>query len=255
MFQVGGNAGSALGPLAAAIGEMQWSQPSSRCWPCCLAPSCGISGNGIATTGWRGCRGAMPARRGIPPLPRNTALRGIAILLALIFSKYVYLASLTSYFTFYLIHRFGVSAGMAQLHLFAFLGAVAVGTIVGGPLGDKFGRKYVICFSILGALPFTLRLPHVSLFCTGPLTVVIGLILASAFPPIAVFAQELVPARIGMISGLFFGFSFGMGGLGAAVLRHVADRMGITAVYAICAFLSAIGMPAAFLPYTPKAQR
>ena len=137
---------------------------------------------------------------------------------------------------------------VAQIHLFAFLGAVAVGTIAGGPLGDRFGRKYVIWFSIAGALPFTLLLPHASLFWTGPLTVLIGLILASAFPAIVVFAQELVPGRIGMISGLFFGFSFGMGGVGAAVLGEVADRFGIESVYAICAFLPAIGLLALFLP-------
>ena len=181
-------------------------------------------------------------------LPAGHARRGIAILLALIFSKYVYLASLTSYYTFYLIHRFGVSVENAQLHLFAFLTAVAVGTVLGGPLGDRFGRKYVIWFSILGALPFTLVLPHVGLFWTGPLTVAIGLILASAFPAIVVFAQELVPGKVGMISGLFFGFSFGMGGLGAAVLGWLADRAGIEAVYQLCAFLPAIGLLTAFLP-------
>jgi len=191
-------------------------------------------------------------RRGSVALPQGAVLRGIAILLALIFSKYVYLASLTSYFTFYLIHRFGVTVEVAQLHLFAFLTAVALGTIAGGPLGDRFGRKHVIWFSILGALPFTLMLPHVGLFWTGPLTMVIGLILASAFPAIVVFAQELVPGKIGMISGLFFGFSFGMGGLGAAVLGTVADRYGIVTVYDICAFLPAIGLLAVFLPNLRK---
>jgi FSR family fosmidomycin resistance protein-like MFS transporter len=181
-------------------------------------------------------------------LPRGEAGRGIAILLALIFSKYVYLASLTSYFTFYLIHRFGVSVQQAQLHLFLFLTAVAIGTIAGGPLGDRIGRKRVIWFSILGALPFTLLLPHASLFWTGPLTVMIGLILASAFPAIVVFAQELVPGKVGMISGLFFGFSFGMGGLGAAALGWLADRTSIETVYQICAFLPAIGLLTTFLP-------
>ena len=171
------------------------------------------------------------------------------VLLALIFSKYVYLASLTSYFTFYLIHRFGVSVQDAQLHLFVFLAAVAVGTVLGGPLGDRFGRKHVIWFSILGALPFTLLLPYANLFWTGPLTVVIGLILASAFPAIVVFAQELVPGKVGMISGLFFGFSFGMGGLGAAVLG-CAGRLPPASrrVYHLCAFLPLIGLLAALLP-------
>jgi len=174
------------------------------------------------------------------------------VLLALIFSKYVYLASLTSYFTFYLIQRFGVSVAVAQFHLFAFLAAVAVGTVAGGPIGDRFGRKYVIWFSILGTLPFTLLLPHASLFWTGPLTVAIGLILASAFPAIVVFAQDLVPGKVGMISGLFFGFSFGMGGLGAAILGELADHIGIEAVYQICAFLPLIGLLAALLPDTKK---
>jgi FSR family fosmidomycin resistance protein-like MFS transporter len=164
----------------------------------------------------------------------------------------VYLSSLTSYFTFYLIHKFSVSVETAQLHLFVFLGAVAVGTILGGPVGDRIGRKRVIWFSILGTLPFTLLLPHASLFWTAPLTVAIGLILASAFPAIVVFAQELVPGKVGMISGLFFGFSFGMGGIGAAVLGELADHYGIEAVYQICAFLPLIGLLAAFLPNPKK---
>jgi len=170
------------------------------------------------------------------------------VLLILVFSKYVYLASLTSYYTFYLIHRFHVSIGSAQMHLFAFLAGVAVGTLIGGPIGDRFGRRYVIWFSILGALPFTLLLPMASLVWTGPLTVVIGLILASAFPAIVVFAQDLVPGKVGMISGLFFGFAFGMGGLGAALLGWLADRTSIETVYRVCAFLPAIGMLAAWLP-------
>ncbi|MES2055379.1 MAG: MFS transporter [Pseudomonadota bacterium] len=251
MFQVGGNAGSALGPLAAAIVVVHWGQSSLAFFAMLALLSCAILWNvgqwyrhhGLA----RLSRGKA-ARQALPTLPRGKVLGGIAILLALIFSKYVYLASLTSYFTFYLIHRFGVSVEVAQLHLFVFLGAVAVGTIAGGPIGDRFGRKYVIWFSILGALPFTLLLPLANLFWTGPLTVAIGLILASAFPAIVVLAQELVPGKIGMISGLFFGFSFGMGGIGAAVLGEVADQAGIEMVYAICAFLPAIGLLAAFLP-------
>ncbi|WP_206240868.1 MFS transporter [Novosphingobium terrae] len=253
MFQVGGNAGQALGPLAAALVVVRWGQSSLAFFALLALLSGAILWN-VAT--WYRHHGLARLKigrgAGHVELPRGDAARGISILLALIFSKYVYLASLTSYFTFYLIHRFGVSVQNAQFHLFAFLAAVAVGTVVGGPLGDRFGRKYVIWCSILGALPFTLLLPYASLFWTGPLTVIIGLILASAFPAIVVFAQELVPGKVGMISGLFFGFSFGMGGLGAAVLGWIADREGIEAVYQICAFLPAIGLLTAFLPTMEK---
>ena len=251
LFQVGGNAGSARGPLAAAVVVVQWGQSSLAFFAMLALLAGGILWN-VAI--WYRHQGlprlhrARSAGAAAPSLPRGRVLGGIAILLALIFSKYVYLASLTSYFTFYLIQRFGVSVEVAQLHLFAFLTAVAVGTVAGGPLGDRFGRKYVIWFSIVGALPFTLLLPHANLFWTGPLSVLIGLILASAFPAIVVFAQDLVPGKIGMISGLFFGFSFGMGGIGAAILGEVADRGGIETVYGICAFLPAIGLLAILLP-------
>jgi len=171
----------------------------------------------------------------------------IAILGALIFSKYFYLAGLNSYYTFYLMTRFHVSVRTAQIDLFVFLAAVAAGTILGGPVGDRFGRKYVIWGSILGVLPFTLVLPYANLFWTPILSVVIGLILASAFSAIVVYAQELVPGRVGMISGVFFGFAFGMAGLGAAVLGELADRVGIESVYRLCAFLPLIGVLAAFL--------
>ncbi|WP_278254357.1 MFS transporter [Sphingobium sp. BYY-5] len=250
LFQVGGNVGQALGPLAAALVVVRWGQ-SSLAFFALLALLSGAVLWNIAT--WYRHHGLTRLKTGghaalAIELPKGQAARGIAILLTLIFSKYVYLASLTSYFTFYLIHRFGVSVQNAQLHLFAFLAAVAVGTVAGGPLGDRFGRKYVIWFSILGALPFTLMLPYANLFWTTPLTIMIGLILASAFPAIVVFAQELVPGKVGMISGLFFGFSFGMGGLGAALLGWLADRISIEAVYQICAFLPAIGLLTAFLP-------
>jgi FSR family fosmidomycin resistance protein-like MFS transporter len=172
----------------------------------------------------------------------------IAILCALLFSKYFYLASLTSYYTFYLINKFHVSVRTAQIDLFIFLFAVAAGTILGGPVGDRFGRKYVIWGSILGVLPFTLMLPHANLFWTPILTVAIGLILASAFSAIVVYAQELVPGRVGLISGVFFGFAFGMGGLGAAVLGRLADASSIEFVYRLCAFLPVIGLLAMFLP-------
>ncbi|HUK36812.1 MAG TPA: MFS transporter, partial [Vicinamibacterales bacterium] len=176
----------------------------------------------------------------------------IAILIALIFSKYFYLASLTSYYTFYLINRFGVSVRAAQIDLFIFLGAVAAGTILGGPIGDRFGRKLVIWVSILGVFPFTFALPYANLFWTRLLTVAIGLILASAFSAIVVYAQELMPGRIGLISGLFFGFAFGMGGLGAAVLGRLADATSIAFVYKLCSFLPLIGLLTGFLPNVGK---
>jgi FSR family fosmidomycin resistance protein-like MFS transporter len=168
--------------------------------------------------------------------------------MALLFSKFVYLASLSSYYTFYLMNKFQVSVRSSQIHLFVFLGAVALGTVVGGPIGDRIGRKRVIWCSILGVLPFTLLLPYANLFWTGVLSVVIGLILASAFPAIVVYAQELVPARVGMISGLCFGFAFGMAGLGAAVLGELADLTSINFVYFVCSFLPAVGLLTAFLP-------
>ena len=181
-------------------------------------------------------------------LSRKQVGGAIAVLLALIFSKYFYLASLTSYYTFYLITRFGVSVQSAQIYLFVFLGATAIGTIAGGPIGDHIGRKKVIWGSILGVLPFTLVLPYASLFWTVVLTIPIGLVLASAFSAIVVYAQELMPGRVGMVAGLFFGFAFGMGGVGAAVLGVLADWTDITTVYRLCAFLPAIGLLTALLP-------
>ena len=172
----------------------------------------------------------------------------MGILLTLVFSKYVYTTSFVSYYMFFLIQKFGVSMESAQLHLFAFLGAVAAGTFMGGPIGDRFGRKPVILASIAGVLPFTLMLPYVNLFWTTVLSVVIGLILSSAFSAILVFAQELVPHRVGLVSGLFFGFAFGVAGAGAAALGVLADATSITFVYRVCAFLPALGMLAVFLP-------
>jgi FSR family fosmidomycin resistance protein-like MFS transporter len=170
------------------------------------------------------------------------------VLIALTFSKYIYLASLTSYYTFYLISKFHVSVQSAQIHLFLFLGAVAAGTFAGGPIGDRIGRKYVIWCSILGVLPFTLAVPFANLFWTPILTVIIGLVLASAFSAILVYAQELVPGRVGTISGLFFGLAFGVAGIGAAMLGRLADATSITFVYQLCAFLPAIGLLTVFLP-------
>ena len=251
IFQVGGNAGQALGPLAAALVVVRWGQ-SSVGYFAVLAILAGAilwhvgtwyRQHGLARLSAAGLRKhAVTA-----PDPR-TVWRGMSVLLLLVFSKYVYLASLTSYFTFYLIHRFALSVRDAQLELFAFSLAVAVGTVLGGPLGDRVGRKRVIWFSILGTLPFTLALPYASPFWTGPVVVIIGLVLASAFPAIVVFAQELVPGNVGLVSGLFFGFAFGVGGLGAAALGVIADAQGIEQVYRLCSCLPAIGLLAACLP-------
>ena len=254
LFQVGGNVGSALGPLAAAVVVVRWGQTTLAYFALLALLSCGILwnvGRWYKHHGLARLKAGHKARAALN-LPKGKAAQGIAILAALIFSKFVYLASITSYFTFYLIHQFNLTVAQAQLHLFAFLAAVALGTILGGPLGDRIGRKRVIWFSILGALPFTLLLPYVGLAWTLPLTVIIGMILASAFPAIVVFGQELAPGSVGMISGLFFGFSFGMGGIGAAVLGRLADIYGIVFVYQVCAFLPAIGLLAAFLPNVEK---
>src|SRR6476646_3851588 len=183
-----------------------------------------------------------------PSLSSTKIFFSILILLVLIFSKYFYIASITSYYTFYLMGKFHVSVQSSQMHLFIFLFAVAAGTLIGGPIGDRFGRKYVIWFSILGVAPFTLLLPHVNLFWTTILSVFIGLILASAFSAILVYAQELLPGKVGTVSGLFFGFAFGMGGLGSAVLGSLADHTSIYFVYTVCAYLPLIGLLTGFLP-------
>lgn len=250
VFQVGGNAGQALGPLAAALVVVRWGRSSLGFFALLALLAGAILWNVAAWYRHHGLArlSAAAGRAGRPPLPVSTVRRGMSILLALVFSKYVYLASLTSYFTFYLMHRFGVSVRDAQLELFAFSAAVAIGTVVGGPFGDWIGRKRVIWFSILGTLPFTLALPYANLFWTGPLVVLIGLVLASAFPAIIVFAQELVPGKVGMISGLFFGLAFGMAGLGAAGLGALADVVGLERVYSWCSYLPLIGLLAGFLP-------
>ncbi len=251
LFQVGGNVGQALGPLAAALVVVRWGQ-SSLAFFALLAL---VSGAILWNVGvWYKHHGLARLETGavheaaLAGLPPGSVRRGIGVLLVLVCSKYVYLASLTSYFTFYLISRFGVTVRDAQFELFAFAAAVAAGTVLGGPLGDRIGRKRVIWFSILGTLPFTLLLPYANLFWTGPLVVVIGLILASAFPAIVVFAQELVPGKVGMVSGLFFGLAFGVGGLGAAALGALADARGIGKVYEVCSYLPALGLFAALLP-------
>ncbi|MDX3906094.1 MAG: MFS transporter [Pigmentiphaga sp.] len=250
IFQVGGNAGSAMGPLLAAWFIIPRGQ-DSLAWFALAALlaivvlyQVGAWYHRQHLSGPRKAKPAAPAA----VLPRGTVAGSMAILLTLLFSKYFYMASFTSYYTFYLMHRFGVSVQNAQMHLFAFLIAVALGTILGGPIGDRIGRKKVIWGSILGVAPFALVLPYVGLAWTGVLSFVIGLILASAFSAILVFAQELMPGKVGTVSGLFFGFAFGMGGLGAAVLGKVADVTSIEYVYHLCSFLPLLGLLTAFLP-------
>src|SRR3979490_1383772 len=251
LFQVGGNAGLSLGPLMAAFIVMARGQ-SSIAWFSVVALAgililAKVSGWAIKNRSTVKKRGAV-AQGHHPNLSKRRVVLSVAVLMALLFSKFVYLASLTSYYTFYLMNKFQMSVRSAQVHLFVFLGAVALGTIVGGPVGDRIGRKRVIWSSILGVLPFTLALPYANLFWTEILSVVIGLILASAFSVIVVYAQELVPGRVGMISGLCFGFAFGMAGLGAAVLGQLAGMTSINFVYTVCSFLPAVGLLAAFLP-------
>ncbi|HZB61671.1 MAG TPA: MFS transporter [Microvirga sp.] len=250
IFQVGGNAGSALGPLLAAFIVVPFGQ-SSIAWFSAVALLAMIILFRVGR--WYGAKLAdLKARpRGTGTKPAHTRKHialSITILMLLVFSKNFYMASLTSYFTFYLIAKFQVSVQDAQIYLFVFLAAVAAGTLLGGPVGDRIGRRYVIWISILGVLPFTLLLPYASLFWTAVLSVIIGLVLASAFTAILVYATELVPGRVGTIAGLFFGFSFGMGGLGAALLGQLADLTSIETVYKIVSFLPAVGLLAYFLP-------
>jgi len=251
LFQLGGNAGLALGPLLAAVIVLPKGQGNVAWFS--LAVLLAIILLSWVSRWTKKHMVNLRASRKIhnqqhAPVSGKKVAASVAILLALLFSKYFYLASITSYYTFYLMGKFNVSVRSAQIHLFVFLGAVALGTIAGGPIGDRIGRKRVIWSSILGVLPFTLALPYANLFWTEILSVVIGLILASAFPAIVVYGQELVPGRVGMISGLFFGFAFGMAGLGAAVLGELADLTSIRFVYLVCSVLPAVGLLAAFLP-------
>jgi len=252
LFQVGGNFGTALGPLLARFVVMPRGQTSIAWFSFGIIAACGLL---WYVGGWyrRQLEAQVARRRAVRAATQSTLSPervrwSIVILLALVFSKYIYLASLTSYYTFYLMDKFDVAATDAQLYLFVFLGAVAVGTVGGGPVGDRIGFRSVIWVSILGVLPFTLVLPHVNLFWTAVLTVPIGLILASAFSAIIVYAQELLPSRVGLVAGMFFGFAFGMAGIGAAVLGWTIDRIGIEAVYHICAFLPLMGLLTYFLP-------
>ena len=248
LFQVGGNLGSSAGPLLAAFVVLPHGQVSVAWF------------SGAALLGmfllvnvghWYKNHGVTRlARAGAArsAAPRRHVALALVVLMLLVFSKFVYLSSISSYYTFYLIEQFHVSVRSAQLHLFVFLASAAIGGFLGGPLGDRLGSKYIIWASILGVLPFTLLLPHVNLYWTGVLTVPIGLIIASAFPAIVVYAQDLLPGRTGTVAGLFFGLAFGMGSVGAAVLGRLADHVGVVVIYQICAFLPLIGLLAAFLP-------
>ncbi len=254
LFQVGGNVGAALGPLGAAMVVLRWGRRSLGAFSLLALVSTAI----LCSVGFWYKRHGVPRLAGSREAPYSSpriehlssarVRASIAVLMTLIFSKFVYLASFTSYYTFYLMHHFRTSLASAQMHLFALLAAVAAGTLLGGPLGDRFGRKAIIGFSILGVLPFSLALPYASLLWTGVLSLVIGFVLASAFPTIVVYGQELVPGRVGVVAGLFFGLSFGAAGLGAALLGKLADATSIEAVYHVVAFLPALGILALLLP-------
>ncbi|WP_347265562.1 MFS transporter [Roseococcus pinisoli] len=254
LFQVGGNTGSAIGPLLAAFVVVPHGQ-QSLVWFSAAALLAMLILVQVGT--WyarnRVAKTAVRKAAGTPHgLSRNRVAFAIVVLVALLFSKNVYTASLSSYLTFYLIDRFAVSVQAAQVILFVFLGALAAGLVIGGIVGDRVGRLPIIWFSILGALPFTMALPYADLFWTVVLAVLIGLIMSSAFPAILVYAQELLPGRVGLVAGLFFGFSFGLGGLGAAGLGELADRTSIATVYAVCAYLPLLGLLTVFLPKLPS---
>ncbi len=246
-FQVGGNVGTAIGPLLAAYVVLPFGQ-TSIAWFAALALLGMVVLWRVGT--WAKARYRQQAARPAVDLvlPRRQVLWTMAVLGVLVFSKYIYLASLTSYYTFFLIERFGVTVRQSQILLFVFLAAVAAGTLAGGPIGDRVGRKAVIWVSILGVLPFALALPHANLFWTAILSVVVGLMIASAFSAILVYAQQLVPDRVGMISGPFFGFAFGIAGIGAAALGVLADWKGIVFVYHVCGFLPLLGLLTVLLP-------
>lgn len=256
LFQVGGNFGQSMGPLLAAFIVVPLGQ-TSIAW---FAVGSLI---GIVVLwqvgGWysrlRAAQGTRKAASFVSPFPRSKVMWALAVLTMLVLTKNAYIASLSSYYTFYSIHKFGVSVQMSQVMLFLFLGASALGILLGGPFGDRYGQKAMIWFSIVGVLPFTLALPYANLEWTMVLTVLIGLILSSAFSNIVVFAQELVPGRVGMIAGIFFGFAFGMGGIAAAVLGVVADMKGIDFVFQICSYLPLLGLLTVFLPNMKEARK
>ena len=252
IFQLGGNAGSSIGPLLAAWIIVPNGQ-LSIIWFSIFAMLAIVILSRVGTW-YKGYMLVLHAKKGAAKelvannFSRNKVTLAVIILLILIFSKYFYMASLTSYFTFYVIDKFNLSVQTSQIYLFVFLASVAAGTLAGGPIGDRFGRKYVIWFSILGTAPFALMLPYANLFWTGVLIVPIGLILASAFSAILVYAQELIPGKVGLVSGLFFGFAFGMGGIGSALLGRLADSTSIEYVFHICSFLPLIGLLTGLLP-------
>lgn len=253
IFQVGGNAGSSAGPLLAALVVIPFGQKYIS-WFGVLA----VMGIILLTYVGHWYQQNMQLKAAtkktaetpilVSAVSKNRVVISIIILLVLIFSKYFYMASMTSYFTFYLIEKFQVTVQQSQIYLFTFLAAVAAGTILGGPLGDRYGRKLIIWISILGAAPFTLLLPHMNLFGTVVLAVIIGVIIASAFSAILVYATDLIPGKVGLVAGLFFGFAFGMGGIGSAVLGWVADKTSIEYVFSVCAYLPLIGIITGFLP-------
>jgi FSR family fosmidomycin resistance protein-like MFS transporter len=252
IFQVGGNFGSSLGPLLAALIIVPYGQ-SNVIWFALLAFGTILVMLRISRWYKQNMyrlkpQGQTPTSKGYGTLPKGKVVFAMGILLILIFSKYLYTASIASYYTFYLIDKFGVSIRESQYYLFAYLFSAAVGTFLGGPIGDRIGRKYVIWISILGVTPFTLLLPHVNLFWTCIFTILIGLILSSAFSAILVYAQELIPGKVGMIAGLFFGFAFGIAGIGSALMGKLADHTSIEHVYFICSFLPLIGLVTGFLP-------
>lgn len=258
LFQVGGNLGGSLGPLLAAVFVAPYGRRHIAMFTILAFTAIMVM---IPVGHWyksfllrlRKAEGETLKTSVCRPLPMGKTVFSIAILLILIFSKYIYMASLNSYYTFYLIHKFGVSVQASQLYLFVFLIATAIGTLLGGPIGDRVGRKYVIWASILGAAPFTLIMPHVeNLYLTTILSFCVGLTLSSAFPAILVYAQELLPYKLGLISGLFFGFAFGVAGIASAVLGNMADRYGIEAVYNVCGYMPLIGLVTWFLPDLKK---
>lgn len=259
LFQVGGNLGGSLGPLLVAVlvapyGRRHIALFSILALAAILVqvPICRWYKNYLMQVKWQKSAGKRSEEM---PLPLGKTVFSIAILLILIFSKYIYMASLNSYYTFYLIHKFGVTVQYSQILLFVFLVATALGTLLGGPIGDKVGRKYVIWASILGAAPFSLLMPHADLGWTIVLSFCVGLVLSSAFPAILLYAQELLPYKLGLISGLFFGFAFGIAGIASAVLGNMADRYGIEAVYNVCGFMPLLGLVTWFLPNLKKKEK
>jgi FSR family fosmidomycin resistance protein-like MFS transporter len=257
LFQLGGNAGSSLGPLFAAMIIVPKGQ-SSISWFSLAAVLAIVVMLNIGRWYKRNTHRIRSKSKGVAAhtqLPKNKVIFALGILLILVFSKYFYMASMTSYYTFYLIDKFHISVQNAQIYLFIFMFAIAAGTFIGGPVGDRIGRKYVIWISILGVAPFSLLLPHANLLWTSVLSVFIGVILSSAFSAILVYAQELVPGKVGMIAGLFFGLAFGMGGIGSAVLGKLADNTSIGYVFQVCAYLPLIGLLTGLLPNVEKSRR